>query len=304
MEIVSYRELEPKDDFMLLMEMGFWWPVAPAAFKKNIDMDVRLKRGPVGFCAVENGRLAGYVGVMEILTRTAEGSKQMVGGIYGVATNSLFARRGICKTLMDRAHQYFKEKKYPFSFLGTSRTIIAYALYRKMEYAEVEKVNRFPIAYKLLGENKKKEKSNAKPNYNTIYDIYQQFAQDKTGFVVRQKDFADLFARWESFEKKKSIQEKNGYALLREVRDTIKIQEIVSLDEPTYEKLLDRVESKARTGVLDRSVTDERLLRIYRARGYHIQQGSHAVLMVKKLGDREFEEAYGDKFHIGLLDYF
>jgi hypothetical protein len=26
--------------------------------------------------------------------------------------------------------------------------------------------------------------------------------------------------------------------------------------------------------------------------------------MVKKLGDRGFEQTYGDKFHIGLLDYF
>lgn len=304
MNIVSYRELEHQDEFMVLMDMAFGSPVTPATFEKNIGMDLRLKSGPVGFCAVENGRLAGYVGVMEIPTRNIDGSKQMVGGIYAVATNSLFAKRGICKTLMDRAHQYFRERKYPFSFLTTTRTIIAYALYRKMEYVEVEKVNRFPIAYKVLRKNKEEKKTEAKLNYDKIYEIYQQSVKGKTGFVIRQKDFGGLFAQWENFEEQKSIHEQNGYALLREVRNTIKIQEIVSLDDSTYEKLLDQVESKARAGVLNRLVTDERLLRIHKARKYNIQEGSNAVLMVKRLGKLEFEESYGDKFHIGLLDYF
>lgn len=304
MDIISYRELESKDEFMVLMEMAFGSPVTPATFEQNINRDIRLKNSPVGFCAVESGKLAGFVGVLDIPTRAVDGTEEIVGGICAVATNSLFARRGICKTLMDRAHCYFKEKKYSFSFLTTSRTIIAYALYRKMEYVEVEKVNRFPIAYKVLKKNEQEKKSEAKLNYDMIYDIYQHFVQDKTGFVIRQKDFGGLFVQWEDFDEKKSIQKQNGYALIREVRKTTKIQELISLDDPTYEKLLDQVESKAPAGVLDRLVTDERLLRIYKARGYSIQQGSHSVLMVKKLGDREFEQVYGDKFHIGLLDHF
>jgi len=304
MEIVSYRELEPEDEFMVLMEMGFGAPVTPATFAENISRDIRLKSGPVGFCAVENGGLAGFVGVLDIPTRTVDDTEEMVGGIYAVATNARFARRGICKTLMDRAHGYFAEKKYPFSFLTTSRTIIAYAIYKKMDYVEVAKVNQFPIAYKVLGKDPEEKKSKTKLNYDKIYQIHQRFVKDKTGFVIRQKDFGGLFAQWESFDQKKSIQKQNGYALIREVRKTIKIQELVSLDELTYEKLLDQVESKAPAGVLDRLVTDERLLKTYKTRAYNIQEGSNAVLMVKKLGDRELEQVYGDKFHIGLLDYF
>lgn len=304
MEIVTYRELQPKDEFMALMEMGFGEPVTPATFAENISRDIRLKDGPVGFCAVENGKLAGFVGVLDIPTRTVDGKEQMVGGIYAVATNPRFSRRGVCKTLMNRAHKYFDEKEYPFCFLTTTRTIIAYALYVRMGYVEVQKVNRYPMAYKVLGKNGKKKKPKAKLNYDKIYDIYRQFVQDKTGFVIRQKDFGGLFAQWESFDEKKSIQKQNGYALVREARETIKIQELVSLDGPTYEELLDQVESKAPAGVLDRLVTHEGLLKIYKERGYSIQEESDSVLMVKKLGDQEFEEVYGEKFHIGLLDYF
>ncbi len=304
MEIVTYRELKPKDDFMVLMEMGFGTPVTPAAFAENINRDIRLKKGPVGFCAVENGNLAGFVGVLDIPTRTVDGKEEMVGGICAVATNARFAKRGICKTLMHRAHLHFREKKYPFSFLTTSRTIIAYALYVRMGYVEVDKVNRYPMAYKVLGKNSEGKKSKAKLNYDKIYQIHQEFVKDKSGFVIRQKDFGGLFAQWETFDKNKSIQKQNGYALIREVKKTIKIQELLSLDDSTYEKLLDQVESIAPAGVLDRLVTDEKLLKIYQKRGYNIQEGSNAVLMVKKLSDRGFEQAYSDKFHIGLLDYF
>jgi predicted acetyltransferase len=303
-EIVTYRELEPKDEFMALMEMGFGAPVTPATFAENISRDIRLKNGPVGFCAVENGRLAGFVGILDIPTRTINGKEEMVGGIYAVATNARFAKRGICKTLMHRAHQHFREKKYPFCFLTTTRTIIAYALYKKMDYAEVDKVNQFLIAYKVLEKNNKDKKSEVKLDYDKIYDIYLNYVKDKTGFVIRQKDFGGLFAQWETFDEKKSMQMQNGYALIREVRKTIKIQEITSLDDPTYEKLLDQVESTAPGGVLDRLVNNERLLKIYKKRGYSIQEGSHSVLMVKKLGDLELEATYGEKFHIGLLDYF
>lgn len=304
MKIITYRELEPKDEFMILMEMAFWHPTAPSTFEKNINSDIRLKNSPVGFCAVENKRLAGFVGVMDIPTKTVDGTEEIVGGIYAVATNPLFAKRGICKVLMDRAHHYFKEKKYQFCFLSTSRTIIAYALYQKMDYVEIEKVNRFPITYKVLGKEKVVKRFGAKLNQEKIYQIYQEFVKDKTGFVVRQKDFVRLFLEQKRFDEKKSIQGKNGYALLTEVKDAVKIQELVSLNDRTYEKLLDQVESYAQGGVIDRMVTDEKLLEIYKVRGYSIQEGDHSVFMVKKLGNLEFEERYGDAFHIGMLDLF
>jgi len=206
--------------------------------------------------------------------------------------------------LMDRAHHYFQEKKYQFSFLTTSRTIIAYALYQKMNYVEIEKINRFPIAYKVLGKDKIVKRFGAKLDQKRVYQIYQEFVKDKTGFMVRQRDFVRLFLEQKRFDEKKSIQMKNGYALLTEIRNTFKIQEFVSLDDRTYEKLIDQVESYAQGGVIDRMVTCEKLLQIYKDKGYRIQEGDHSVFMVKKLGEVDFEEIYGDAFHIGMLDLF
>ncbi len=305
MKIITYRELEPKDDFMMLIDMAFWWPVAPSKMQRFIELDIRLKNSPVGFCAVEDGSLVGFVGVMDIPTRTVFGNEEVVGGVWCVATNPRFVKKGICKTLMESAHQYFQKKKYPFSFLVTNRTIIAYRIYEKMGYADVEKISRYPTAYKVLEKHKKTVKRfGARLNQKRIFQIYQEFVKDKTGFVVRQKDFMKLFSERKRFDEKKSVEVKNGYALLSEFRNVTKIHEFISLDGQTYEDLLDQVEATAQEGLIDRMVGDERLSGIYRNRGYHIQEGDHGVLMFKKLEGAEFEERYGDTFHIGMLDLF
>jgi predicted acetyltransferase len=304
MEIVTYRHFEPKDSFMLLMDQAFWWPLSPSQLDKIINLDIRLKNSPVGFCAVEDSNLAGFVGVMDIPTRIVSGNEETVGGIWCVATNPRFAKRGISKTLMDKAHQYFQEKKYHFSFLTTSRTIIAYAIYVKMGYVEVEKVNLYPEAYKVFNEVKPELKSETGLDSAKIFNIYQESVRDKTGFVVRQNDFLAVSSERKRFDEKKSIQIENGYALVGGPREVSRIMELVSLDEQTYHKLLDQVESITPNGVIDRMITDEKLLEIYKSRGYRIEEGDHGVVMVKKLGKFNFEEKYGDAFHIGMMDLF
>lgn len=304
MEIVSYRELEPKDDFMLLMEMGFGSPLSPTRFGKIINSDIRLRNGPVGFCAVENGRVVAFVGVMDIPTKTVDGNEMMVGGIYDVVTHPGFAKRGLCKTLMDRSHQYFQEKKYPFSFLLTNRTIIAYALYKKMGYVEIEKFSRYPTAYKVLRKDEGQRKFEAELNPEKIHKLYFEYVRDKTGFVVRQKDFINVFLGWKNFDPKRPIHQQNGYALIAEMRGSVRIRELISLDDRTYRSLLDQVESLAEAGVVDRLVADENLLEIYKARGYNIRQGDHLTFMVKKLSNVEFQATYGDGFQIKALDLF
>ena len=304
MQIVTFHELEPKDDFMLLMDQAFWMPVSPSKMQELINLDIRLRNGPVGFCAVEDDRLTGFVGVMDIPTKTVSGGEELVGGIWCVATNPLFARRGICKTLMDRAHQYFKERGYPFSFLFTLRTIIAYNIYLKMDYVEVERLNQYPKVYKVFGAGRVGKRIGGKLNHKKIYDIYLGFVENKTGFVVRQKDFLRMFTARKRFDEKKSFQTKNGYALLSEFRNVLKIQELVGLNQKTYDMLLEQVEAFTPDGVIDRMITDEVLMDVYRRRGYKIQMGDDGVFMVKKLEKVELEETYGDAFHIGMLDSF
>jgi predicted acetyltransferase len=304
-KIVTYRELETKDDFMMLMELAFWWPISPEDMEERINSDVRLKDGPVGFCAVKDGKLVGFVGVKDIPTKTVEGKVEIIGGIWAVATNPGFARQGICKTLMEAAHHYFRSQNYRFSFLCTGRTIIAYAIYQKLGYSEVDAVNQFKGVYKVLDKTiSVREKIGSTLNPEKIYQLYERFVEDKTGFVIRQKGFVTMYAKRKRFDEKKSILKQKGYALLTETQNVTKVQDLVALEETTYGELIEEIELAAKSGVINRSVAGQRLLDIYESKGYQVQKGDNGVLMVKNLTDAQINKVYGKSFYIGALDWF
>ena len=74
LKIVTYRELESKDSLLPLLDHAFRWPFNQRSFDQTAKIDPRLKNGPVGFCAVEDNRVVGYVGVMDLATRTLDGA--------------------------------------------------------------------------------------------------------------------------------------------------------------------------------------------------------------------------------------
>lgn len=305
MEIVSYRELKPKEDFMMLMEQAFWWPISPKAMAERMKTDIRLKDSPVGFCTVERDQIIGFVGVMDIPTKTASGEIEIIGGVWAVATNPAFVRRGICRTLMEKALQYFRSQDYNFSFLCTGRTIIAYAIYREMGYEEIEAVNELKAVCKAIDKPKPEvKKASLHLDPEKIYRIYEQFAEDKTGFVVRQKDFVTMYGKWKRFDDKISILKTNGYALLSESQNVIRVRDIVALDYNTYGELIDQTERLSLNGVINGSVADETLVDLYQSKGYQVQKGHHGVLMVKNLKDAQIDKVYGSSFYIGALDWF
>ena len=254
---------------------------------------------------MQEGQLAGYVGVMDIPTKTVSGKKEIIGGIWAVATNPGFAKQGICKTLMEKAHEYFRSQNYRFSFLCTGRTIIAYAIYKKMGYEEVEAVNQLRAVYKVL-DRPEFHQANVFVSLDPgkVYRIYEKFTEGKTGFVIRQKDFVTMYAKRKRFDDKKSILKPDGYALLSESQNVIKVRDMAALHYDTYGKLIDEIEQLAQSGVIDGSVADKTLLELYQSKGYRVQKGHHGVLMVKNLKDARFDELYGSSFYIGALDWF
>jgi predicted acetyltransferase len=305
MRIVTYGELEPKDDFMMLMDVAFWWPITPKTMEESIEADVRLKDSPVGFCAVENGRLAGFVGVMEIPTKTVSGNTEIVGGVWGVATNPASACRGICKALMEEAHNYFRSQDYTFSFLCTNPTIIAYGIYRRMGYEEVEAANQITAVYKVMDRPQSRKKSSGVClDPARAYQLYAKFTEGKVGLVVRQEDFVTMYAKRKRFDQKKSILKPNGYVLLSDTENVIRVRDMVALDYETYGELIDDTEQLAQKGVINGSVADEALVHLYRSKGYRLQRGHNGVVMVKRLKDARFDDVYGPSFYIGALDWF
>ena len=310
MEILTYKEIESKETLLPLMDNAFGWPFNPRMYERLVKIDPRLRNSPVGFCAVENGRAIGYVGVMDLATRTLDGNVEYVGGIYGVATLPTHARKGISTALMNRVHEHFREKKYRFSFLCTSHTLVAYAMYQKLGYTDL--LER-PSAYKVLNLKKAKatgEQRSGKLDFDRLLKVYSKFVKGKTGFVVRDKAYLTMLKKTGYFGGKDCIIEEDGYVIFRsnwggKWTKATWIRELVALNAKEMNRLVGLVEAKARDLIMDRDVPDKALLQVYKSRGYMIEERSHGVIMVKPLtADATFKQTYGDKFYLTDLDFF
>ena len=310
MKVMTYRELESKDELLPLLDHAFGWTFNQRSFDKFAKIDPRLMNSPIGFCVVESGHVVGYVGVMDLATLTSNGNVEYVGGIYGVATLPSHVRRGISTTLINEAHRYFRDQGYRFSLLGTSHTIVAHSLYQKLGYTNLFER---PSAYKIMTQNKTKttiKGKSQKLDLDRILVIYKEHVKGKTGLVVRDKTYLELLEKTEGLTARDCVINDAGYVLFRVQKigawvNGIWIREFVASDSKEMNKLLDLVEERAKDMIYDRTVLDRSLLQVYRSCNYMIHERSHSVLMVKPLtSDASFKQVYSNRFFMTGLDFF
>jgi len=305
MRITTYRELKSKDELLPLFQHAFWWPFNPKEFEKIIKADPRLQNSPVGYAAIENNRLGGFVGVMDMATRTLESSEEKVGGIWGVVTHPAHARKGISTALMKRSHDYFREAGYKFSLLNTSKSLIAYNFYRKLDYKDVM---TYPRVYKVIPKQKKKKtrktSRKTKLDWNKVLEIFGQVTEDRTGFVVRSPRYGKMLETRKGVHPRKSIVSDNGYALLKEERGNVSIREIVAFTEEETSRLITQSEEKAKKTVIAEAVLNNDLQKSYLSHGFMLLEDSYDLLMSKPLTNANFREVYGHKFYAAATDYF
>jgi len=303
MKVASFRELAEKGKTDALMV--FFEELAPKKASKEWRFDPRTKDGSVGFCALDDNMVVGFVGVLDLKTKNVYGKVERVGGVYGVYTSPTHARMGIATTLMEEAHQYFMEKGYSFSFLTTSRTIIAYNFYRKLGY---EDAVDFCSAYKLVQKKETKEVGRREIDWSKISKIYEKFSVDKTGFVVRDEGYFRWLAKPKSY--RDGIKSKNilmgdeSYVIYRMEKEAVRIEEFVATNVTEMKRLVGLLEQLGKNCVYDRIVLDARLLKTYQSMGYYVRPKSYVLLMAKPLADKIFRETYGGDFFMTNLDFF
>ncbi len=305
MEIQSYRELESKDGLVPILDHAFNWIFNQKQFDDFIRIDPRVKDGPVSFCAVENKRIIGHIGVMDMATRTVTGNVEHAGGLYGVATRPDHTRRGVCTNLMAKAHEYFTDRHYRFSFLSTSPSLIAHAFYMNLGYTDLVE---YPTAYKAFCGKKSRHSKNTRLSgfdSDRILKIYNEFTREKTGFVVRDKRYLKMLKKMEGIKPKQCIIDKQGYMIFREDKTGSWIRELVALNKNQMHRLIEAIEERAKGPVFDRAVLDSELLGVYETRGYMILKNGYSVLMSKPLApDASLAQTYGDRFFLTRLDSF
>jgi GNAT superfamily N-acetyltransferase len=305
MKIETYRELESKDELFPLIDQALWEYLNPIEFEHDIEADPRLKHSPIGYAAIENGLIIGFVGVMDMVTRSVDSSEVKVGGIWDVATHPAHTRKGVATTLMQRTHENFKETDCQFSFLTSGRADIAYSFYKKLGYKEAL---TFPSAYKIIKPAKKLVKAakrKMKPEWNRILSVYRQVTEDRTGLVIRSEEYMKMLDRRKIIQPDKTVKTEKGYALVKEDEGKVSIKEIMAPTKEETTRLIREIEEKALKTVVDRAVLSERTMDAYRSEDYMTLTQSYGVLMAKPLTkSATFNRTYGDKFYLTSVDLF
>jgi GNAT superfamily N-acetyltransferase len=305
LKVVSYTELESKDELFPLIDQALWEYLNPLEFDQEIEADPRLKHSSIGYAAVQDGHIIGFVGVMDMVTRDIDGSEVKVGGIWDVATHPAHTRKGIATVLMQRAHEYFQEKDCHFSLLTSGRADIAHSFYKKLGY---EVVQSFPSAYKIIRPPKTPARAagrKTKPDWNRLLRLYRQVTADRTGLVIRSEEYMRMLGQRKIIQPEKTIQTEKGYALLKEDKGKVKIREIMASTKEATIKLIRRAEENTLKTVVDRTILSSKTMDAYKSEGYMVLNESYGVLMAKSLAkSATFEGTYGDKFYLTGVDLF
>ncbi len=304
MEITTYRDLQSKDELLPLLQHAFWWSFNPSEFDETIHADPRLRSSPVGFAALSCGRVVGFVGVMDIETRTLQRSVEAVGGVWGVVTSPTHARKGVFKVLMMRSHDYFEEQGYKFSLLYTSKILIAHAFYKRLGYRDVA---AHSSAYKLMRGTAKppqRIEKKEKVDWSRIQRIYNQATENCTGFVVRDREYGKMLETRKRIQPEKTIVTDKGYVLLKASEGVTFVQELIALTKKDVDNLVTRVEERTEKAVIDQKVQDKNAMDTYQSRGYMILKKGYDLLMSKQLTTATFRETYGPQFYATSADFF
>jgi len=306
-DILAYTELKQKDSLLPVLEQAFWWPFNPREYDKRTKTDPRLRDSSVGFCAVREGKVVGFVGVMDFTLRTASGAGERVGGIYAVATHPEYTRRGISTALLARSHEYFMAKGYRFSILTTSPTIVAHGLYARLGYFDVAPFLSAYLGAKPKTRKATRRKGSARPDLSKMLKLFRKSVRGKTGFAIREEDYLRTLFKLYGISAKDCILADRGYLIFKKEKECIRIAELVAQNEKEMFRLIGLVEGMTQKPVVGRLGIpgSDDLISAYRSRGFTVLDNGHGVLMAKELvAGASFKDTFGGRFYMSALDHF
>jgi len=260
-----------------------------------------------GFGVYRGRTLASFIGVAELTVRARSGQTEPALGIHHAATHPAFARQGLCRRLFDFVHERYRKEGRRFSFLYTSRSLVARALYCDLGYEEVAIAGDEAARALLI---LPKTRGRLKPNRTRKVDlalaqrIFAEFASGKVGFVIRQDGWP--LARLMQWKQKVSdvFIDRDGYAFTESDTFGRRIYEFIARNRAAYVRLLDRIFAATRGGLVDYYVRDPILRAIYKERGARFRRETYSSLMVKPLTRATFRSVFGPRFFQSPVDQF
>jgi GNAT superfamily N-acetyltransferase len=306
MTIVPYEGLRDPRDFFELMEACFGEVAAPEHPELLRRYDER-RRNEFGFGVYRGRTLASFIGVAKLQVRTRSGETETALGIHHVATHPAYARQGLSRKLFNFVHDRYRRAGRGFSFLYTSHSLVARALYCDLGYTEIPIAGtRAPRALLILSPTRRI----LKPNRTRVADlaaaerVFAELIENRPGFTIRPRGWP--LARLKQWKQKPAdiFVDHDGYVFTQPDTFGRRIDEFLAHNRAAYVRLLDRITAATRGGLVDYYVRDPMLRAIYRERGARFRRETYASLMVRPLTGTSFRSVFGSGFFQSPVDQF
>jgi len=274
--------------------------------KKMIQADRRMPEWGGELYAEEDGKVLGCVGILYPKAKIS-GEIRKVGGIRNVCSRPSESRKGVIKQLIKRAHGIMREE-VDVSFLMTSKSGVAYNLYRKLGYATVHIP---PRAYKRVkGPQSETEfRDQVDPEY--VRWLYMNSVKDLSGLVIREKDYWNM-AQARGWPDNDNVRiayregEKIGYAMYESSRNSLSVKEF-AVERDNLKALLRGLESVSDKDYILLSYVNPSYRDFLQKAGYSWHQDLWYRVMVKDLkgeSDKILKASDKKNFHVGIYETF
>jgi hypothetical protein len=252
--------------------------------------------------AVVKGKAVSQIVGLRIPTRTVDG-KETVLGVAGVTSLPSHTRRGYSYKLFEELHNRFLEEGIRIAFLCTGKSLVAYPLYRKFDYRDIQ---YFPRAAKPLIKRKKPKgitfRKYRKKDAPEIDAIHKRFTRDLYGFVLRQDDFIGARGKaWTGLKDVLSVVETKkgicGYVIKREMDGDVVLEEYVVPSVQNSDRILRYLESQEKGDyIMTHTFAGKKQMDYFKSRGYRLTHESWDLIMAtplsKSISHRELSRLY------------
>jgi len=305
MKIVQFDEVD-ESGMTELMLACFNHAYSKDHLKKIIRSDRRMPEWGGELYAKEDDEVLGCVGILYPRAKIS-GEVRKVGGIRNVCSRPSESRRGIIKKLMKRAHEIMHEE-VDFSFLMTSKSGVAYNLYKKLGY---ETVHVPPRAYKKVEDQQSDIEFKDKVDPEYVRWVYTNSVKDLSGLVVREEDYWNMAeARgWPDNDNVKIAYkdgQKIGYAMYETSRNSLSVKEFVA-EKDDLKALLRGLESVSDKDYVVLSYVNPSYKGFLQKAGYSWHEDLWYRVMCKDLRDDSDEIIKAEdkkNFHTGIYETF
>ncbi len=308
LEIIPYPQLKDRIELYHLWAQSFRWLASPRWLDRWIETEEWLHGTPIGFCGLIDGQLVSFVGVMEIPTRDRHGQVEVVGGIWAVATRPSCQRQGIGRRVLEAAEDHLRKRGLRFSFLTTSRAIVAHRWYESVEYQDISIVDGYSHLYKIMKGGKPAPRqtrvSTAKLDYRQVIANFARSRQNHCGFVYRTERRLEMLEHVGAFEPVNSQVLPTGHLLASRQFESSRVIEVVAENKKTCAELIKSLERRTREGVYLTFISDPHVIDVLERAKYRRDQGSFDVLMAKPLAGAAFDDVYDETFVISRCEFF